>query len=475
MVCPSSTLPDFSGQVIDNGRYLLINALGSGAYGVVYRALDTTSNPAHPMHYAVKCMSKSKLTPAQLASQDREILLHSIVSRSSPHVLTLHGVVEEELYLYLILDLCAGDMFSAIKRSPIYHGNMPLMKQVFVELLDAVQACHDRGVFHRDLKPENILCGKGGAGILLADFGLATKQRVCTEFGCGSIEYMSPECLGREIKYPNYSPRHTDIWSLGVILINLVFARSPWRIATASDSGFLSYLYNSNYLCDVLPISRELNEVVKRIFNLSPLERISIPELREEILKMDNFYMSHDEMAWAADHAGPYALPPRRPPTPMTKLVVHHVSTGNTLINDPSDQWSSSSSSSSSLSSETHRSPDSMERIRELVGPSWSPPPPSWSDDPSIRLVVQSGPRRENFIIGSDSGDGSSDAESEGPITPETFAFNVANDVPALNLSEEENILDRDVYAKDVVANAPTKSRRLPAFFRSAAQHLRAS
>ncbi|KAH7929405.1 kinase-like protein [Leucogyrophana mollusca] len=478
MVCLSSSLPDFSGQVIDNGRYHLLHTLGSGAYGVVYRALDTTSDPLNPTHYAIKCMAKAELTHEQLAYQNREIALHKIVSGSSPFVLSLHEIVEEELYLYLILDLCpGGDMFSAITKTYIYHNNIPLMKQAFIELLDGVQACHDRGVFHRDLKPENILCGKDGAGILVADFGLATQKRVCKDFGCGSAEYMSPECLSREIKYPHYSPRHTDIWSLGVILINLVFSRNPWRLATTSDSGFLSFLYNPDYLRDVLPISRGLNDVMKRVFHLNPAARISIPELREEILKMDTFYMSHEEMLGAAEHARDFARANRRNRTPITKLVVHHVDTDETLIDDSDDSDDWSSSSSSDADSHPDWSYDSAEQIMALAASRSIPPPPSFSSDgPSIRLVLNSGPRRENFIIGSDSGSGSlgSEPESEGPVTPETIADDLATDVPDLDLAEGDGF-DQTVVADDIMANARVKNAQIPpTLIRNAAQQLRA-
>lgn len=66
------------------------------------------------------------------------------------------------------------------------------MLQVFLQILDGVEHCHELGIFHRDLKPENILCARGGERLMIADFGLATSEKQSTDFGCGSTFYMSP-------------------------------------------------------------------------------------------------------------------------------------------------------------------------------------------------------------------------------------------------------------------------------------------
>ena len=64
-----------------------------------------------------------------------------------------------------------------------YLGNDALIKQIFLQIVDATEYCHSMGIFHRDLKPENILCTRDGERICIADFGLATSERISTDFG----------------------------------------------------------------------------------------------------------------------------------------------------------------------------------------------------------------------------------------------------------------------------------------------------
>lgn len=77
-------------------------------------------------------------------------------------------------------------------RTDRYFGNDALIRDVFIQIVDAVAYCHSLGVYHRDLKPENILCTEDGVRVVLADFGLATLDIVSSDLGVGSGYYMSP-------------------------------------------------------------------------------------------------------------------------------------------------------------------------------------------------------------------------------------------------------------------------------------------
>lgn len=179
------------GTWIDGGALELVEVLGVGGYGTVYRAENTCS--PNPQSYAVKCLLNPQ---AQLSLRRqlhiREIALHQI-SSAHPGVVTLHRVVEDSDYTYIIMDYAPDhDLFTQILNNHRYLGNDALIKHVFLQLLDAVEYCHSLGIYHRDLKPENILCFEDGYRVAITDFGLATTEKLSEELRTGSIYHMSP-------------------------------------------------------------------------------------------------------------------------------------------------------------------------------------------------------------------------------------------------------------------------------------------
>jgi serine/threonine protein kinase len=156
---------------------------------------------------------------------------------------------------------------------------------------------HSLGISHRDIKPENLVCSDNGTRVRICDFGLATSERKSNEFGCGSTFYIAPECLGDwNPSQTHYDTQRSDIWSLGVILVNLVCGRNPWRIASTSDESFTSFLADPNFLRRILPISDECLYVLAQIFTIDPNARISLSKLRRAVLEVKSFFMGEDEL-----------------------------------------------------------------------------------------------------------------------------------------------------------------------------------
>lgn len=287
-----TTPPPPVGTLIDNNTLELIEVLGVGGYGVVYRAVDTRDPIAR--FYAVKCLITSQVHSSSRQRQlhIREIALHRLAS-AHPNVVTLHRVVEEHNYIYLIMDYASdGDLFSQILHNCRYLGQDRLIKHIFLQLLDAVDYCHSLGIYHRDLKPENVLCFEGGLQIAITDFGLATTERFSEEFRTGSVYHMSPECQGGEFAPTgSYSPLFNDIWSLAIILLNLATGRNPWKSASSSDPTFQAYLQDPlNFLPTVLPISAEVNSILVRMLEVDWRHRITLAEVRAAIQEVENFY-----------------------------------------------------------------------------------------------------------------------------------------------------------------------------------------
>lgn len=338
------------GHTIADGRLELVSILGLGAYGVVYLARDMT----HPLHsnqpfasssttdlprilasrhggaasgyYAVKCLNKLNLDNRQKRFQRREIVLHTMVT-NHPSVVTLYRVIDEknDPCIYVIMDYCPdGDLFSMITENQRYTVPAPslqqgctdaadvdldveyqsarssmdnLIRDVFCQILDAVAFCHTNGIYHRDLKPENILCLQGGAKAVLADFGLATSEKTSSDFGCGSTFYMGPECQGGiSTQLDRYTTAANDVWSLGVILVNLICGRNPWKQASIDDETFREYLRNPDFLMEILPISKQTNALLKRVFTIREEWRCSLADLREMVHQVDRFTATQTEI-----------------------------------------------------------------------------------------------------------------------------------------------------------------------------------
>lgn len=290
------------GQLLAN-RLQLTGILGTGAYGVVYTAVDIHTNTP----YAVKALNKAGLDARQRKFQQREIQLHAQASRH-PNVVSLVQVLDAADCTYVVIEYCPeGDLFSNITEGGQYVGNDYLARSAFLQILDAVEYCHSIGIYHRDLKPENVLVTDGGMTVKLADFGLATTDSVTSDFGCGSTFYMSPgkffstgascmlltlhiECQQTSSKaYTGYASAPNDIWSLGVILVNLTCGRNPWKKASLEDATFRAFMRDPEFLKTILPLSHELDMILRRVFDCDPTTRITIPELRRMIMQCSAF------------------------------------------------------------------------------------------------------------------------------------------------------------------------------------------
>ena len=148
---------------------------------------------------------------------------------------------------------------------------------------------------------------------------------ICADDGfSGSTFYLSPECQGGLFdRLERYCTASNDLWSLGVILVNLTCGRNPWRQACPSDETFRAYVHNPDFLRTILPISHATNKILKGLFSLEARDRTSLRNLRRQVLAVETFTMTEDElrMAHSAARAAAAAVRPIPPAVP-TKLAV---------------------------------------------------------------------------------------------------------------------------------------------------------
>ncbi|CAA0840831.1 phosphoenolpyruvate carboxylase-related kinase 1 [Striga hermonthica] len=209
-------------------RYILREQLGWGQFGVIKECVDRFSGEL----LACKSISKDRLvTREDIKSIKLEIEIMTELS-GHPNVVDLKAVYEEEDYVHLVMELCAGgELFHKLEK----HGRFSELEAqvIFRHLMQVVLYCHDKGIVHRDLKPENILLATKSScsPIKLADFGLATyiSPGQSLHGTVGSPFYIAPEVLAG-----GYN-QSADVWSAGVILYILLSGIPPFWGKTKSQ------------------------------------------------------------------------------------------------------------------------------------------------------------------------------------------------------------------------------------------------
>ncbi|KAJ1959617.1 cAMP-dependent protein kinase catalytic subunit [Dispira parvispora] len=327
-------------------QFKIYETIGQGTYGPIYLA-QLQSSPFTKV--AVKCLNKAPKSSGNGQYRDMEFhrleMAIQMLLNGHQNIVGLEFAIDTEKCLFLGMEYCSyGDLYEAITTdtsvSHPWHGlttDQPLIKRAFLDILSSVAYCHERGIFHRDLKPENIFVGADGR-LKLADFGLATTDFWSSEFGCGSSFYMSPETqdkyfgAGRkcftyynEKGLPVYCTAACDIWSLGVIFLNLCFGRNPWKNANHCDPTFAAFMRNPRVLMDMFPLTDEAFRVLTRVFALDPAERCTIHELIRDVQGINQFFKEKSAPA-AANRAAPSA--------PSKAPGVETVSRSNTLTGD---------------------------------------------------------------------------------------------------------------------------------------------
>lgn len=222
-------------------------------------------------NFAIKCLSKANLDKDALAAQMSEVMIHQSLHLHTG-IVTLHRTLETPSFLLLLLEYVPGeDLFYFLEqardhydldhpttdssvsssRTPptpsllsnlhpsqlLSRSRLRLISSMFAQMCDAVAACHSQQVFHRDIKPENFIVTDGWVSqpsgrlerkviVKLTDFGLSTSDVDSSDMDCGSAPYMSYEC--RNNVAPTYRPSAADVWSLGIVLINMLYHYNPW-------------------------------------------------------------------------------------------------------------------------------------------------------------------------------------------------------------------------------------------------------
>lgn len=231
----SETLP----APTEVGRYRVLEPLGRGGMGEVHLALDTRLNRKVAI----------KLLPAEFTADAARVRrfeqeAQAVSALNHPNIVTVYEIGELDDWRYIVTEYVEGKTLrQLLADAPQSRLRLAQALDIAAQTASALQTAHEAGITHRDIKPENVMVRKDGL-VKILDFGLAkvsrqanespfaALERVSTQSGMvmGTVTYMSPEqARGEKVD------SRTDIFSLGVILYEMLCGEKPFTGQTTSD------------------------------------------------------------------------------------------------------------------------------------------------------------------------------------------------------------------------------------------------
>ncbi len=225
-------------------QYEILEQLGEGGMGVVYKAQDTKLDRFVALKFLTKNVSSS--------DSDRQRFMQEAKAAATlnhPNICTIYDVAEHEGQLFIAMEYIDGETLRDRKNNISFKQSI----EIGIQVAEALAAAHEKGIVHRDIKPENVMLRKDGL-VQIMDFGLAKLQgasRLTREGNMvGTIGYMSPE----QVQGFNVDHR-TDIFSFGVLLYELISGQSPFK--GMHETAIIYEIVN----VDVSPMSSVKSEI----------------------------------------------------------------------------------------------------------------------------------------------------------------------------------------------------------------------
>lgn len=201
---------------LDREYYYINDPIGYGSFSVVFKGYRYKDSKPIAVKLITKIIDKKYF--------ENEVRIMQQIDH--PNILDLYKVIKKDGKVYLILEYCdGGDLSNYIQSNESEFDN-----RYFYQILDGLEHLYNNKILHRDIKPQNILIHN--ENIKISDFGFAKsfeKSELITTF-CGSPLYMAPEIL-KDRKYSSAS----DIWSLGVVLFELITKKHPYQCETKKE------------------------------------------------------------------------------------------------------------------------------------------------------------------------------------------------------------------------------------------------
>ncbi len=258
-------MDQYTGKRLD-GRYELHEVIGVGGMAVVYRAYDTIDDRT----VAVKILKGEYSQNAEFLRRFRNES-KAIAMLSHPNIVKVYDVSIGDRIQYIVEEYIDGitlkeylDQQKQIKWKEAIH--------FVVQILRALEHAHSKGIVHRDIKPQNIMLLQDGT-IKVTDFGIArfshNETRTMTEKAIGSVYYIAPEQARGD-----YTDEKTDIYSVGVMLYEMLTGRLPFEADNAVSVAIMQLQTDPKPLREIDPaIPEGLEEITLKAMQKDPAQR----------------------------------------------------------------------------------------------------------------------------------------------------------------------------------------------------------
>lgn len=209
------------------GKYAILKEIGKGGMGVVYLARDAESG----RKVAIKTLLPESTHSLQYIERFRREA-KAVSQLDHPHIIKVYEIGEHDGLQYFAMEYLAGPTLGSLLKQ---KGRLSPAQaaRIIVDMADALDLAHSRGIIHRDVKPDNIMADEDGV-FKIMDFGIARIEEgtrlTVTGSVMGTPEYMSPEQASGTA-----TDRRTDIYSLGVVFYELLTGRLPFKGVTAME------------------------------------------------------------------------------------------------------------------------------------------------------------------------------------------------------------------------------------------------
>ena len=244
--------------------------LGSGSFGRVF----LVSHNETKQLFAQKVIDKRKLLMSygKLDIIYNEINIHSKLDHEN--IIKLYNFNEDNENINIIMEYAPnGNLYELITKEKTGFSEYKAF-EYFIQVVNAVYYLQNNNIIHRDIKPENILIGDDNK-IKLCDFGWAKELTLENRSTfCGTVEYMAPEIVGSE----NYD-YGVDIWSLGILLYELLYGHSPFKANTNKNVILNIKSHELNFDDTNKTVSKSCKDLIQKILNNNPQKRYKIKDI----------------------------------------------------------------------------------------------------------------------------------------------------------------------------------------------------